>query len=89
MWTDSLGYRCCTPPLHLHISSQRRRYPDKMNDGPRLSEAELQETANYLLAGHAVAETAKHFGIHTTTVKHRMHAAGYSYDSRQHCWGME
>ena len=89
-YRDTLGYLCTDPPVHLRITGgQRKRFPGSVNLGAPLDEETLMETMRYVLAGHSVQETGEYFDLHVTSIKHRMHIAGYSYDATTGRWGIE
>ena len=82
---DSLGYRCCDPPVWMRITDQRSRGCGG-GTARELDADTLLETIEYVLVGHNVREAGEHFGLTAEAVKHRMCTAGYGYNAADGVW---
>ena len=86
-WTDSQGYRCCTPPVWMRITAQHKHYPQTVLQPTRLPDAELAATIDYVVEqGHSVVEAAAKLGRHPTSIATRLRNAGYGYNAAIGHW---
>ena len=86
MTIDSMGYKCCKPPVWMHISSQYPQYPSALGGRPSLDSEEKRDIAAFLLADHSTVEAAARFHKNRRTIGEHMRRAGCVYNGHRKRW---